>query len=316
MAAKTATLEQTKKTVMNDGYLLDDGIYRPAAGVLHREDEYNSRSFELLLKMQCDHFWYRGRHRFLTYAVRQCLRRLGTAAADCGAVDLGGGCGGWLYYMQRHAQLHFAEVALADSSRLALDLALGILPMGTARYQIDLLDLHWHERWNIAFLLDVLEHMPDDQAVLCQIGQSLKPGGLLFITVPALQFFWSWNDEVAGHQRRYARADFGRLAAAAGFEICLLRSFMFFLSPLYVTARLLSGRRYRQLSADQVWKLMEKTHRVPAAPLNALLSLVCSSETPLGHVLPFPWGTSILAVLRKPLRRASAGAALAQEPAA
>jgi hypothetical protein len=46
---------------------------------------------------------------------------------------------------------------------------------------------------------------------------------------------------------------------------------------------------------------VEKTHRVPAAPVNALLSLAFCCETPLGHLLPFPWGTSILAVLRKPV---------------
>ena len=93
------------------------------ASVQHREDEYNSHGFELLLKMQRDHFWYRGRHRFLTYAVRRCLRGFGTSSTDCRAVDLGGGCGGWLHYLEQHARLPFAERALADSSRPALDLA-------------------------------------------------------------------------------------------------------------------------------------------------------------------------------------------------
>jgi SAM-dependent methyltransferase len=199
--------------------------------------------------------------------------------------------------------LRFAELTLADSSRRALDLARTVLPAGTSRYQIDLLDLRWRGRWDVAFLLDVLEHIPDDGEALRQIHRSLKPGGLLFITTPALHCFWSWNDELAGHQRRYSKADYQRLAATTGFEVCGLRYFMFFLSPLYAAARLLSGRRFRQLPSERAWELMAHTHRVPGALLNSLLSLATCGETPLGQLLPFPWGTSILAVLRKPLKR-------------
>jgi 2-polyprenyl-3-methyl-5-hydroxy-6-metoxy-1,4-benzoquinol methylase len=258
------------------------------------------------MKMQGEHFWYRARHRFLLWAVRQSLLQFGLAAPSCSAVDLGGGCGGWLRDLHQHGSLRFAELAVADSSRQALELARGILPTSITQYEIDLLDLRWRERWDVAFLLDVLEHIPDDVAALRQVQRALRPGGLLFITTPALKWFWSWNDEVAGHQRRYSKAGYRRLTAAAGLEICRLRYFMFFLSPAYAMTRLLSRRAYEISSDEDAWELMEKTHRVPARPINALLRLVASCETPLGHVLPFPWGTSILAVLRKPGRWARA----------
>ena len=41
-------------------------------------------------------------------------------------------------------------------------------------------------------------------------------------------------------------------------------------------------------------------HRVPSVPINLTLTWIFSLETPLGHWISFPWGTSILAVLRKP----------------
>jgi hypothetical protein len=75
---------------------------------------------------------------------------------------------------------------------------------------------------------------------------------------------------------------------------------MFFLSGLLYLSR--SGKRnVRDMTPGDIQKLVARTHRVPFAPLNALLSWVFALETPLGNWLPFPWGTSILAVFRKPL---------------
>jgi hypothetical protein len=41
-------------------------------------------------------------------------------------------------------------------------------------------------------------------------------------------------------------------------------------------------------------------HRVPNPVVNEALGLIFACETPLGHYLPFPWGSSVLAVLQKP----------------
>jgi len=283
----------------HDPYRLrEDGLHVPPVAVVHREDEYDSRGFTLLRRMQEHHFWYRGRHRFLLHAVRRHLRRPEAPRPPLQLVDLGGGVGGWLTYLHHCGRLNASELALADSSEAALLAA--VLPSGASRYQIDLLDLRWSRRWNVAFLLDVLEHIPDHEAALHQIAEALAPGGLLFVTVPALRRFWTWNDETARHQRRYSRADFAELAPAAGLRLLEARYFMFFLSPLLLASRLCGPRPTGQMTEDEKWALVERTHRVPAAPMNTLLGAVFACETPLGHLVPFPWGTSLLAVLRKP----------------
>jgi 2-polyprenyl-3-methyl-5-hydroxy-6-metoxy-1,4-benzoquinol methylase len=94
------------------------------------------------------------------------------------------------------------------------------------RYQIDLRNLLWRDRWDLAFLLDVLEHIPEERNVLTEIQAALAPGGLLFITTPALNCFWTWNDDIAGHQRRYSRVDFHRLAQQCGYRLVDARYFM------------------------------------------------------------------------------------------
>src|SRR6266446_6253544 len=114
----------------------------------------------------------------------------------------------------------FMELALSDSSLRALEMASSVVGKGIVRYQTDLRRLGWRDRWDIAFLLDVLEHVPADAEVLLQIKQALKPGGLLFVTTPALKCFWSYNDEIAHHVRRYNKADFSQLAEATGIAYC------------------------------------------------------------------------------------------------
>jgi SAM-dependent methyltransferase len=275
------------------------GIWVPRIPVSHRDEEYDQAAFDVLLRMQCDHFWYLGRHRFLLRAVRDQLGSLKTGSQQLAAVDLGGGCGGWIKYLQERADGIFAELALADSSLRALELAGPVMGKNAKRYQIDLLRLGWQNRWDVAFLLDVLEHIPQDQEALVHIRDALRPGGWLFVTTPALRFFWSYNDELAKHQRRYSKHDFRRLAAECGLELCSARYFMFFLSPLLLLAR---WRRpdLERMSEEQVRDLLAKQHAVPLAPINRVLYWIFALETPLGLKCPFPWGTSILGVFRKP----------------
>ena len=95
------------------------------------------------------------------------------------------------------------------------------------------------------------------------------------------------------------RDDYRRLAKTAGFECSFSRYFMFFLSPLLLLSRL-KRPKLEGMTAEQIQAHCSRTHRVPAAPINQGLRLIFSLETPLGCWLPFPWGTSVLAALRKP----------------
>ena len=290
---------EPRGSTRNEAYVAENGVYRQAAPPEHRESEYDSASFDVLLTMQRDHFWYRGRHRFIRFAVQRQLARLRWPEDKLAVVDLGGGCGGWINDCRRSGLLKNAQWALADSSLKALELAMQVVGPHVRRYQVDLLDLKWHDRWDVAFMLDVLEHIPDHGRALRQICQSLRPGGLLFVTTPALSRFWSWNDEAAHHQRRYSTADFRRLAHPCGFELLDARYFMFFLSPLMLAARWSRRPDLSRMSQDAIAELQARTHRVPPPIVNAPLRAVFSLESPLGHVISFPWGTSVLAVLRK-----------------
>lgn len=200
-------------------------------------------------------------------------------------------------YLAQHRPKEFSPLALADSSIVALTQAASVLPSAAHRYQIDLMQLHMHEQWDAAFLLDVIEHLPDDLQALRQAGKALKPGGYLFVTTPAFQQFWSYNDDMAQHLRRYRRNDFIRLAQQSGLTLCDARYFMFYLSPLYLLSRMKPG--LATMTPAQKKEMILKQHGVPSAPVNSILSAIFSAESPIGHWLRFPWGTSILGVFKK-----------------
>ena len=244
--------------------------------------------------MQERHFWYRGRHRFLLEAVNRYLPKSGQPFS---AIDLGGGTGGWLNYLAKHRPEGFEPLALADSSIVALSLAASVLPNNVQRFQIDLMQLQMREQWDTAFLLDVIEHLPDDIQALRQAREALKPGGYLFVTTPAFPLFWSYNDDTAHHLRRYCRSDFVRLAKQSGLTLCDSRYFMFFLSPLYFLSRIKPA--FESLTPARKKLLILKQHQVPPTIVNSMLSTIFSAETPLGYWLRFPWGTSILGVFKK-----------------
>lgn len=62
-------------------------------------------------------------------------------------------------------------------------------------------------------VFDVVEHMEDDHGFIRELAETLKPGGMLFLTVPAYGWMWSDADVAAGHFRRYTKATIQDLVA-------------------------------------------------------------------------------------------------------
>lgn len=283
----------------DERFIRDQGVSVSVRRPLHRQDHYEEEWLDVVRDIQGRHFWYRGRHKLLHRILRQEVARRFSARDDLRAIDLGGGCGGWIEYLRDHSPEMFAERALADSSRRALALADQVVGSFADRYQIDLLDLDWNEEWDVAFLLDVIEHIPDHEEVLRQVRRSLRPGGLLFVTAPALMFFWSYNDVVGHHQRRYSKRDFRELAARLDLELVRTDYFMFLMSPALLLGRLLF-KPPRDATSEQILRHLTKAHKTPCRPLNAFLTGLMSIETALIDTVRFPWGTSALAVFRRP----------------
>lgn len=68
-------------------------------------------------------------------------------------------------------------------------------------------------------MVNVLEHIADDEAALVSLRSGLGPGGRLVIFVPAFASLYSRFDRMIGHHRRYRADELARLASSAGYRV-------------------------------------------------------------------------------------------------
>jgi SAM-dependent methyltransferase len=75
------------------------------------------------------------------------------------------------------------------------------------------------ESLDYVYSLNVLEHVPDDQALLKAVFSRLRAGGQLFVFVPAFPLLWSQLDDYVAHQRRYRRTPLSAMLRQTGFIV-------------------------------------------------------------------------------------------------
>lgn len=116
-----------------------------------------------------------------------------SAEADSHILDIGCGRG---YYLQYYAELGqhritgveldswtVGEAARAHAHRSSADVI---------RADVTQLPLP-SSGFSGAILSEILEHVPDDEAVLREVFRVLRPGSTVAITVPHLNYPWAWD---------------------------------------------------------------------------------------------------------------------------
>jgi len=74
-----------------------------------------------------------------------------------------------------------------------------------------------------AVLINVLEHIPDDDGALRDLAATLRPGGRLILWVPAFQLLYSDFDRKIGHYRRYRKGELKEQLTRAGYQVAEIR---------------------------------------------------------------------------------------------
>jgi SAM-dependent methyltransferase len=145
--------------------------------------------------------------------------------------------------------------------------------------------------------MDVIEHIDDDKAASAEIFRVLRPGGRLFVTVPAYAFLWSEHDEALHHHRRYTAPHLKDLFQRVGFRVPRLSYTISSLFPPIAAYRFVSNLLPRRRANGQ-----KKADLVPVSEnVNAALLSLCDWETRLVGRGTLPFGVTVVSVAEKPM---------------
>jgi SAM-dependent methyltransferase len=239
---------------------------------------------ELTGRAEATHFWFRGFRKFVAPVIAGLTRgRPGLRLVDCGC-----GTGHNLRLLRPHGRAFGFDVSAAGLARAhatGLTVARGDvtrIPFASGAF-------------DVATSFDVLQCVEADVDAVREMARIVRPGGVVVVTLAALDALRGDHAEVWQEVRRYTPASARRLIEAAGLRPERV-SFMFAsLFPLMASVRLvqrLTRRFGRAVRADT-------DITVPIGPVNLLLTALVSAEAALVRHVPMPIGSSLLVVARK-----------------
>jgi len=143
------------------------------------------------------------------------------------------------------------------------------------------LEVNSRSKYDNAVLVNVLEHIEDDETTLAALGRLVRPGGQIAVWVPAHEVLYSRFDFEIGHYRRYSRRELRAITLSVGLDIERL-SFMNAFGAIAwgAVATVARGRPTRSRLAT-FWD-------------QRIIPIVGRLEKEVS----FPWGQSLLLVAR------------------
>lgn len=223
------------------------------------------------------HWWYRARREVLAALIR----RRAMPPPNARLLEVGCGTGHNVAMLERFGTVDAIE--MDSAARAVAEKRLG-RPVGSA--MLPELPGIARQHYDLVGAFDVVEHVEDDRAAIAALGQCLKPGGRLVISVPAHQWMWSAHDDANHHKRRYSKASLRRLIEDSPLKLEAIGYFNSLLFPAAVAARFAGKLTGREGSDDSL----------PPKPINWLFERVFAAERHLIGRAALPPGLSLFAV--------------------
>ncbi len=251
----------------------------------NQNEGFDIQLFSQLAAIESENFWYCARNELLVWAFGKYFPQAENF------FEIGCGTGFALGGFHRS----FPGLALYGSDLYDRALEYSAERAPSARlFQMDARKIPFQDEFDAIGAFDVLEHIEEDEVVLSQIFQALKPGGGLLVTVPQHPFLWSDYDVLDHHVRRYRADELTAKVRRAGFEIIRTTSFVSLLLPAMMASRL----TYRK--ADSKKNVIAAFHKKGA--VNAVLKKIMAFERGLIRLgCPLPLGGSLLLIAVKSL---------------
>lgn len=244
---------------------------------------FDASHFSELARLEETNFWFRARNSIIIWACEKYAPHFSSM------LEVGCGTG----FVLSGLIQRFPDAKFVGSEIFTDGLAFASERIESAELmQMDARKIPYVEEFDGVGAFDVLEHIEEDETVLSELHNALKPGGILLITVPQHAWLWSAADEYACHERRYSASELKIKVEAAGFETLRSTSFVTTLFPAMVASRLM--KRVESKNYDPVSEF--KLHPV----LNSLFERMLRMELACIKMgLNLPFGGSRLMIAKK-----------------
>lgn len=144
-------------------------------------------------------------------------------------------------------------------------------------------------------LLNVLEHIENDEAALAQVARILKPNGIAVIEVPAGPGLYDVYDKLLLHHRRYRMADLLGKISRNGLEVLSKSHLGFFLyAPFWATKK--RNQRYLNASVDVQKNVVSKN--ITTISSSPIMHHLMKFEAALRKPFYYPFGIRCLVTCR------------------
>jgi SAM-dependent methyltransferase len=210
-----------------------DGIAMFAPQLADTVSGIDPGSFHRLSEVEMNHFWFVTRNELIVGLANKFFP---TASR---LLEIG--CGHGIVLQALAQARHWRRLVGTELHPSALAHARERLPRGVEFVQMDARHIPAIAAFDLTGAFDVIEHIPDDEAVLRGLREATVPGGGIIIAVPQHPWLWSDADALAYHQRRYRRGEVEYKLIRSGFEVLFSSSFTSLLMPLMVASRLMRG---------------------------------------------------------------------------
>jgi SAM-dependent methyltransferase len=260
-----------------------DGILSFVA--VAEEEGFEASFFEELEAVEEGSFWFRSRTRLVVWALRRFFPQAGRF------LEIGCGNG----HVLRGVSGALPGLALTGAELFVEGLRIARVRMPEIPLlQFDARRIPFDAEFDAIGAFDVLEHIEEDELVLSQLRQAVRPGGGMLLTVPQHPWLWSRADEYAHHKRRYKRAELVKKVAGAGFEVLHTTSFIVALLPVLAVSRRwqrLPNAKYEPTAYLRLGRLTDRAFELVTSAELAATKRGCK----------WPVGGSIMVVGRRPL---------------
>lgn len=237
-------------------------------------------NFSDLYREEEDYWWSKARRRLVSRFLWKYHIPLNPRI-----IDVGCGGGGLLGSLKGHGNIFGLEHS-AFGAAFAAGKNGGRIVRGDAE-NLPLKD----GCFDVLTSLDVIEHL-DDVNALRDFYRVLSSGGIIILTVPALNSLWSPRDLLLGHKRRYTVKKMRQLLEKTGFKVMKCS----YTNSFYFPGLLIYG-------------LLKRLFKQKAPPRTAITSLpscisilfdwILKVEENILMYTNLPIGTSIICIARK-----------------